>query len=384
MKKNTIHILHLVLSMGVGGAERVISHLVTGQPQGQVRQTVCCLDRIGSLGSSLQDRGYKMDIVPRRSGVDWRLVFRLRNYCRKQRVDIIHTHGESPWFYGALAANIIPWQRIPCITTIHGYGGGDRAELKNYRLWRWLARLSGKVVFVSRIFEKELLAAGLAADKTTTIYNGVAHQCGHEKLQDFDKRASLQELALNEDDYLIGIVARLSPIKNHTLLLRAVARLCETNPREIRLIVVGDGPERATLERLSTELSLDRTIVFCGERQDVAKYYALFDIFVLPSFSEGISMTILEAMAAGVPVVASDVGGNMEIIRHGKNGMLFPSDNLDALVQAISTLIQNKSVAAKLAAEGQRTVRATFSMDTMLTAYRELYHELVETGGSFA
>ena len=354
----------------MGGAERVVSHLMTGQPHDQLRQTVCCLDRIGSLGLALKSRGHDVDCLQRRPGVDWRLVFRLRTYFMTHQIDLLHTHGESPWFYGALAANLVPWQRIPCITTIHGYGGGDRQRLESYRLWKFLGILSNKVIFVSRVFELELHQGGLSPRKTATIVNGVARP-----VQSIPKREQLPDK--EKSHFRIGIVARLSPIKNHGLLLRAVARIRNLSKKKIQLLIVGDGPERTHLERMTKQLSLEKSVVFYGEQEDVEQFFTVFDLFVLPSFSEGISMTILEAMCAGVPVIASSVGGNVEIIQHGHNGLLFPSNDLDALVRALLVLMDDTTLAEKLAREGVRTVQTTFSLDTMLASYRTLYQELV-------
>jgi len=372
-KTRPIHVLHLVLSLHVGGAERVVCTLVKGRSE-IVGHSVCCLDAMGSLGHELAATGVRIDCLPRAPGVDWGLAYRLRRYCQRHHVDIIHAHGETPWFYAALASFCFPWKRVHCMTTIHGYGGGDRQQLRGYGLWKFLALLSAKVVFVSKIFEQELNAAGINQNKTVTIPNGIVNPapCTETSEASVLKR----QYAIEEDTFVIGIVARLSPIKNHALLLKAVRRLIDRTNRPVRLLVVGDGPELATLENLSTELGLADHVVFCGEHTDVAPYYHLFDAFVLPSFSEGISMTILEAMAAKVPVIASEVGGNVEIIRHGKNGLLFPSGDLQILVERLQTIMNNSQLVEQLVREGHTTVTTTFNMESMLQAYRRVYNEI--------
>ncbi|MFP7753818.1 glycosyltransferase [Thermodesulfobacteriota bacterium B35] len=369
-----IHVLHLVLSLQVGGAERVVVSLVRGQKEYSLKQTVCCLDEIGTLGEELIASGFSVQVLIRKPGVDWQLAWKLRKFCRQHQVDLIHTHGESPWFYGALASRVIPWTEIPCITTIHGYGGGDRQELDGYRLWKFLCLLSRKVVFVTDVFHRELKQSGMPSDKMLTIVNGVDFTPLAIPVSSVEKLKNRYDIT---DEFIIGIVARLSPIKNHALLLRAVARLASTSSRPLRLLIVGDGPERTNLESLVAEFCLDKQVVFCGEQSDVASYYALFNAFVLPSFSEGISMTILEAMAAGVPVIASAVGGNEEVITHGRNGLLFSSNNLDGLVSALLAIMEDSEMARMLSREGRSSVHTTFSMKTMLKNYRQLYNEVL-------
>jgi len=374
VRKGGFHVLHLTLSLDVGGAERVICSLVEGQNVPEIKQSVCCLDNIGRLGEGLLDKGCRVDLLRRGSGVDWKLVFRLRAYCSRNRVDLIHAHGESPWFYGALAGLLPFLWPLPCFTTIHGYGGGDRRELHSYRLWRFLTLLSRKVVLVSPALHRELLQEGFPRCKLLTIVNGL-------DLDSFsrpDSGTNLRtELDLKENIFILGVVARLSPVKNHALLFRAVSRLRSLGSLSLRLLVVGDGPERERLERLAEALGIEGLVVFCGEQSDVSRYYSVFDAFVLPSFSEGISMTILEAMAAGVSVVASAVGGNCDIVEDGRNGLLFPSDDCEALVAALLKIMRQPELARSLAEHGRETVATVFSRETMLQSYRALYGEIL-------
>lgn len=371
--KEKIRVLHLVLSLNVGGAERVVSSLVTDQKGEDIEQSVCCLDQIGSLGLELINEGYDAICLKRKPGVDLKLVWRIWKYCYKKNIDIIHTHGESPWFYGALACQLVPLAKISCITTIHGYGGGDRKELKQYRLWKFLTRLSKKVVCVSRIFQTELESAGLITKKLTTIVNCL----DPAQFKGFENTILRTEYGIDKDEFVVGIVARLSSIKNHILLLAAVEKLTRQNSKKIRLVIVGDGPERSVLESEVEKLRIKNLVVFCGEQQTIYKFYKLFDVFVLPSFSEGISMTLLEAMASGVPVIASAVGGNTEIIVHNENGLLFPSNNLDSLVRCINRVMKEENLVKKLVEEANRTIHKKFSLDAMLSAYSSLYREVV-------
>ena len=369
------HILHLVLSMDTGGAERVISYLVTEQPGDHVQQTVCCLDNIGPLGEDLRAKGYHVDLLSRQDGIDWKLVLKIYRFCRKNNIDLIHTHGESPWFYGALAANLVPWKRIPCITTIHGYGGGDRQNMQSYRLWKILTALSRKVILVSNVLHRELLHAGLSTKKLQTVVNGIPAESMHHSP---DRNPELRKVYnIQPDDFVVGIVARLSAIKNHALLLYAVKQLQKTTEQQVRLLIVGDGPERPKLERLANDLQLKPEVTFCGKQTNVDTFYNLFDVFVLPSFSEGISMAILEAMAAGIPVIASAVGGNEEIISHEHNGLLFPSNDLDALVRRLRRLLDDPQAGLHLVANALTTISTTFSLKTMLQAYRKIYTDIL-------
>lgn len=366
MKK--LKILHIVLSLGVGGAERVVADLIKNDKSATCQHVVCCFDSIGVFGEELIERGSRVVLIPRRPGKDWRLIFKLANFIRKEKIDVVHTHGETPWFYGALAAKVA-FCSVRCITTIHGYGGGDRTSVSNYRLWKFLARLTDKIVVVADNLRGEMVQVGFSQHQVATILNGVALN------RDIKNQQKRSQWGLKDSHFVIGIVARLAPIKNHPLLFQVFALLVKKYP-DVRLVVVGDGPENMNLKQLATNLNLENRIIFCGEQQQAHSFYPLFDVFVLPSLSEGISMTLLEAMAAQVPVVASAVGGNCEIISDTESGLLFPSEDVDNLFDRLKRLHDSKDLREKLSINGLKRLQESFDIQVMIQNYLQVYDDV--------
>jgi glycosyltransferase involved in cell wall biosynthesis len=172
---------------------------------------------------------------------------------------------------------------------------------------------------------------------------------------------------------VIGIVARLARIKNHEVLLRAYAKLRAAPEKKTRLVIVGDGPERASLEELSRQLGIAGDVSFLGERRDTPGLLSAFDIYVLPSFSEGMNLTLLEAMGAGLPVVASRVGGNVEIVEDGNTGYLFPSGNVDALSELLGRLVSEPERRVQMGQSGRERVLRQFDQRVMMQHYLSLY-----------
>lgn len=368
------NILHLLLSLNIGGAERVAVSVVKGSASDCFEHEVCCLDEIGVFGQDLERHGFRTTLLRRKQdGVDWFLIPRLAAFLRRHRIDIIHAHGETPWFYAALAC-LLTLGKAKCLTTIHGYGGGDRAGLKNYRLWRILTALSHKVVLVADNLRRELLQQKFPDGKLQTILNGIdLHRVYASPVEE------RSTWGIDESEIVIGIVARLSVVKNHQLLIQAFTRLKGAGTKA-RLVIVGDGPERAPLEEMVALNGLTDNVVFCGAQTASLGFYRMFDVFVLPSLSEGISMTLLEALANKVPVIASRVGGNPEIIVHGKTGLLFESGDCTALTQNLFDLIHDSSKRSCLAQAGYRDIQTKFSYDHMIEKYDQLYSGIGHQG----
>jgi glycosyltransferase involved in cell wall biosynthesis len=182
-----------------------------------------------------------------------------------------------------------------------------------------------------------------------------------------------RELGIGNNQRIIGTVARLDPIKNHACLIRAMKTLATQLPGVV-LLIIGDGPLKGDLERLVGDLGLQNRIMFLGERTDIAELLAALDVFVLPSFSEGLSLTLIEACAAGRPMVATDVGGNREIVEHGINGLLVPSDNSEVLATAIFALLTDEGQAKRMGEAGRRRFEENFTLEKMVSTYQHLYN----------
>ncbi len=298
-------------------------------------------------------------------------VGRLARLARRHRVAVLHAHGGA----GALVAG--PAGRLAgvpaVIVTVHGslcLGSGLRRRAAALAQ-RGVLRLTDRVITVADGLRAELLAQGLVRpDQVVTVHNGTAPPDG---LSREAARAEIRrELGLGPDRSLVGTVARLAPQKGLEYLVRALARLKAREPRPV-LVVVGDGPRRGELASEAGTLGV--TAVFLGHRADVAWLLGAFDLFVLPSVTEGLPLVVLEAMAAGCPVVAARVGGVSEAVRDGATGWLVPPADPDALARAIDEALANPIRAQAYAAAARVRVRRRFTVDRMVEKTLAVYRE---------
>jgi glycosyltransferase involved in cell wall biosynthesis len=200
------------------------------------------------------------------------------------------------------------------------------------------------------------------------IYNGIAPLSVNREKQ----QALRTELGVQPDETVIGTVARLDAVKNQALMLRATRALLDQNYK-VRLLLVGDGPERQNLQALATELNLGASVIFTGFQSQPADYLSLMDIFLLPSFTEGTSMTLLEAMSLGIPTVATRVGGTPEIVADGETGTLTESDNLGEFTSALKLLLEQPNTRQQMADKAKQRFSERFSVAQMVQQYQKLY-----------
>lgn len=369
-----IHIVHLVLGLDVGGLERVVLRLVERADRARFKVSVCALTSGGQLEPELRGLRVPLVVSPRRHGADPLLVGRLARMFRAQRPDIVHTHNPAPHLYGALAATLArgyPGGALArVIHTKHGRNHPDDA--RKVILNRVASALSDRIVAVSDEARGVVLQAErIDAGKVLTIHNGVDTSAFRPAA---DKDGLRRRLGLRPSAFLLGCVARLSPEKDHATLLEAFARLVR-RAEGVRLCVVGDGILRASLERRVRDLHIEDTVDFLGMRADVAELMGAFDAFVLASKTEGISLTLLEAAASGLPIIATSVGGNGEIVRAGQSGWLVPASDPEWLAAALLRCYKATDRAA-MGLRGRAHVIEHFGVDAMVRSYESLYTEI--------
>lgn len=285
------------------------------------------------------------------------------------RPALLHVHGFKAALIAGPAASIAG---VPLLVTVHNFPAyGEGASLclaGSLAVWK-----RTRYIAVSRALAEQLLRWGIARENITVIHNGI-------DAGPFTEAASERRPGQR---ILVGTVARLAPQKGLPVFLRAAARLAERHP-EIHFTVAGEGPEREALELLSRKLKLSGRVSFPGYQADLPRLMAHMDLFVLPSLSEGLSITLLEALASGLPVVASRCGGIPEIIEDGVTGLLVPPGNEEALAQAVDKLVRDREMAGRLAETGREQVRRSFSLQTMLrhtaAVYRQMGCSFIEAG----
>lgn len=358
----TIRIVHLVSTLGIGGQEMVILSLVRQMDRSRFTPVVFALNESGPLAERITRLGVDVEVIGGHGLLGWPLVRRLNARLRARGVDILHTHNPGPHQYGA-AARLLGG--VPALLhTKHGRNvvrdrKGRWAEFGAGRLSDLVVPVSSDAAEVARRVER------IPDHKLRVIRNGIA----------IDGAPLAQVLPDGRPPRAIH-VARLNHIKDQVTLLRAARRVADLLPG-FTLDIVGDGEMREPLHALARDLRLDDVVHFHGMRDDIPELLAGADLFVLPSLSEGVAITLLEAMAAGLPVVASDVGGNREVVVPSVTGLLCPAGDPEALAAAMLEAISDPARARAWGRAGRERVAAEFNLTRTVAAYEAAYQEIV-------
>lgn len=355
-----VTIAHVVTGLKIGGLERVVVNLIAGFRGSGHRLLVVCLEEGGPFAAEVERLGGEVMVLGKKPGMNWKSVRQLAKYFRQEKVSIVHTHNPSPHFHGTLAAVLAG---VPVrVHTKHGrnYPHIKKAVLLN----RFLSKVTDVIVPVSdNAGDVALQVEKVNPKKVRRIWNGI----------DTDEYKPGPSPA----GPVIGTVARLSPEKDQQTMLSAFRVVADQMP-QARLMFVGDGVCMADLKAGAEKLGLASQVDFLGARSDVAALLPRMSLFTLSSITEGISMTILEAMACGLPVVASDVGGNREIVQPPLCGLIVPARDPRALGEAYLELLRDPSRCAQMGVAARQRVIDHFSLPAMTRGYGNLYRELLE------
>jgi glycosyltransferase involved in cell wall biosynthesis len=359
-------------SLTVGGAEMLAYQLARGL-RDRFQFVFACLDEIGLLGSDLQRQGFRVVHLGRKSGFDPGCARRLAAFARETGSGLIHAHQYTPFFYSL--APVVVRRRPPVLFTEHGRWFPDYRRWKRVVFNRWALRRSDRVVGVGRSVRQALVHnEGIPADRVGVIYNGVALENVAEHT--VYRHEVRRELRLRENELAIIQVARLDHLKDHLTAARTICRVARERP-EARLLLVGEGPERKSIEEEIRRNGLEPFIRFLGLRTDVPRLLAAADMFLLTSISEGIPVTLIEAMAGRLPVVATDVGGVAEVVAHDITGLLAPAGDDEALATHVIRLAADRPLGRRLGDEGYRRAARLFSQQRMHEEYARMYAEMI-------
>lgn len=380
MTPGPLRILHVAESAGWAGGETYMIALARALDPGRFALSVVAAEE-GPMIGRLQELGVPTFTVPIAARlVTPRGLFGLIDVFRRVRPVLVQSHGARTNVYTKLAGRLV---RVPIVvSTVHNSLFDYDITWGRRHAYVLAERLTGPlgdgVVAVSAAIARDLVERyGMPASRVTVIHNGIAANFAPSRA-----RESVQkELGLTEGTPVIGVVARMTPQKGHRFLLAALRRLVVTRPA-LRLVLVGDGPLRGALEAEAETLGVGGHCLFLGARGDVADLLPAFDIVVLPSVSEGLPFTILEAMALGRPVVATKVGGTAEVVEHECSGLLVPSRDVGALVGALARLLDDPGEAARLGARARDRVREHFTQERMIGSLMALYDRLLKARGS--
>lgn len=360
--------LFLITSMPVGGAETLLVNLLRRLDRAWIVPEVACLKTPGPLGETIAGE------IPVHSGLlsckwDVRVLARLCRLIRRRRIDAVVTVGAGDkMFWGRLAARLA---RVPVIVSaLHSTGWPDGVG----RLNRALTPITDGFIAVADSHADYLrVHEGFPAARVHVIRNGV--DCERFRPDPTASARVRRELGIPDNAPVAGIVAALRPEKNHQMLLRVAAELRPRHPR-LRWLIVGDGPERSMLRSVTSRLGLADRVHFLGTRHDTPRLLPALDLFVLGSLNEASPVSILEAAACGLPVVATDVGSVAETVADGVTGYLVPARDDSAMAGAIERLLFDPEARRRMGDAGRAAVKADASLDAMVRGYETLLHAL--------
>jgi glycosyltransferase involved in cell wall biosynthesis len=358
-----VRVAYVIWSLGLGGAEQLVLRLAAGLDRRRFEPLICCLNEPGPFAAQAGAAGVEVAAFHKRGAVDLRLVPALRRFLRERSVDVVHTHLWGANLWGRLAARSLG---LPAVATEHNTDTWKRAH--HFAIDRALAGGTRALVAVSHAVREFYESRGVGRGRWEVIHNGVALPPGDPSARERARRA----LGLPTAVPAVGFVGRLVPAKGPLAFLE-VLRDVARERTDLRGVMVGDGPLRAEVAARADALGLAGRVLLAGLRDDVAPLLPAFDALLFCSEREGLSLAMLEAMAAGVPVVATAVPGTTELIEHGRSGLLFEPGHLPGAAAEIVALLASPEKAARLGAQARAYVSERFSHERMLSAHQALY-----------
>jgi len=365
-----IRILHMVPDLDVGGLQKGVVNLINGLPRDGFEHAVCCLHTTGCLRSRLEPT---VPVHELRAGRhDLRTPIRLGRVIRQFQPDIIHARTWSTWPDSVMAKLMTRRGRL--VFSLHGWDQDSAPSRVRTFACRRLARRTDHMVSVSayaaELFAKEI---GIEPGRFEIIRNGT----DPIRLPSFAERQSIRrELGVNDRAFLIGSVGRLEAIKDYDTLLRSCAEAIRRARAEVGLLLVGDGSKRPVLEHLAQELRIADRVRFTGRRSDVVRLLGAMDAFAMTSRREGLNNAILEAMAGGLPVIATAVGGTPELIEDGVHGRLVPPGDVATITSAICGLVCDPALRKRWGSNARLRSLEEFSLSHMLRRYAGMYRRV--------
>lgn len=368
-----LNILHLISSRGFYGAENVIVELGKALSTSQFHVTIGVFQNIHNQHMEIAEIAKQNSLNVAeficKGQIDRNCLRQIQTFIKKNNIHIVHSHGYKSNFYALLAA----WfEKKSTVTTCHLWTGESLKNIFYETLDKmWIKKFS-QIVTVSDLLTDEVLKHGVKKEKVTTIYNGIDIKRFNG---DFDSAALREHFGILPHCKVIGTIGRLSQQKGHIFLLEMIPDIIQQFP-DIVLLIVGEGDLKDGLIKKAKDLHIYNKVLFTGARDDIPNILNLLDIFVLPSLSEGLPMVMLEAMAAGKPVIATHVGAIQKVLQNQANGILIESRDWNGFSNAILELLNDQGKAARIASNAKSTVAAKYSSTIMAKKYMGVYERL--------
>jgi glycosyltransferase involved in cell wall biosynthesis len=370
LKKKRLHILQLINLSDIGGAEQMLLSLAKSLDPTNFRVGVACLHGGGRLGDEVQRLGLPFYSLEARN--PFCLALKFIRAIKQEKIDLVQTHGARAELLGSIIARLCGVRCL--ISTLHDiFGFENRAKkFANHITDHFIDRY----VAVSRIAsDLAMKNFQISRPRIQIIENGIV---AGQFWQKEETQTLYRQLGISPRQRMIVTVANLRPVKGHIHILRAVALMSSEERKELRFCFVGADFSGGEVQRAAKSLGVEDSIIFAGFQAEISLYLQAADVFLLASESEGSSFSILEAMAAGCPVIAANVGAIAEIIEDHENGILIPPKSPAAIKEAVLSLLSNQSLREKLCTRGLETVSSRFSLERMVQQYASLYQQVWE------
>lgn len=372
-------IVHIIYALGTGGLENGLVNIINRMPPDRYKHVIICLTHATDFAKRITAPDVKVIELHKREGHDLGVYWRLQKLLWQLKPDLVHTRNLAALEMQALTL------LLPGVKRVHGEHGRDIYDLhgqnKKYnRLRKVMSYVIHRYIAVSQDLESWLLTTvNIPREKVEQLYNGV----DLSRFNQFDDSVKIGVLPteFENDCLIIGTVGRVAAVKDQQTLLKAFNILVKSGSElsdKLRLVIVGGGPLFTALEEQVHDLGLEKKVWLAGDRKDIPALLRSMDMFVLPSLGEGISNTVLEAMATGLPVIATRVGGNPELVDDQSTGALVPVGNSEELARVLLDIVNDKDKLSAMGAAGLAKVQKQFHWDITVANYLAVYDELLK------
>jgi glycosyltransferase involved in cell wall biosynthesis len=379
-----IQVMQLIAPITIGGAEKVVLMLLDHLNRDRFEVQLGCFISGNRPENVFLDRvrqNYgEPEIIWMRKTVDFDNIRQLRDILIRDKIQILHTHGYRSDIIGYLATRKLQVARI---ATVHGYAPTNT----KLRLYEWFDRRKlryfDRIICVSESIQADLIRHQVSENKLTLVPNAVAATNGSDHQEQAQAKSEIcHRWGIVPDSILLGTIARLSPEKGLSSLIQAYSSVIINEPK-LKLLIVGDGPERNQLQMLVNRLSLNGNVIFCGFQSAIESYYNAFDLYILSSITEGLPISLLEAMSMSKPVIATAVGGVPNLIIHHQTGLLVPPEDTAGLAESIRWAVSHPLEMLTMGKAARLKVVQNYSITEWKQRIESIYDEAVNEKTNF-
>lgn len=364
-RPSMIRLCYIVCNLNPGGLERVVVNFLNNMDRSKFKLHLVCLDKSGFLLDQIRMDDIDYTVLHRRGGLDFRTLMKLRHYLIKEKIDIVHGHNYMPLVFGGIAAKLI-WNGPKVIYTEHNQI--YRASPSRRKMFKWFIKNADVFLTVSDDLKRYCEQLTRTKKSIQVLYNGIDGTVYKKVNADRIKK----ELHIKEGERIIGTAVVISKQKAIHYMLDAFSYVCKER-NDTTLVIAGDGPLRSEMIQYAERCGLSDKVIFLGYRRDVPELMSLYEIFLLSSLWEGHPLCLLEALAVGTPIVATDVGGCAEVVEDSVNGYIVPTKKPSIFAEKILAILGDASLREKMSLANRDRFHKHFSLEAMVQNHENMY-----------